>query len=133
VAVVVIYVLVVVLAVPYIGFLDAIPGISRALIEQTTVRLVADGLPYTPLLVAGGVPLKVYAALAYVFGTSLGAVLLWTVFARVVRIAPVFGLVALGRLLLHRSIDRHPAMWLLAHAAAWSAFYAFYFDRMARF
>ncbi|MGQ0642874.1 MAG: hypothetical protein ACT4P6_19180, partial [Gemmatimonadaceae bacterium] len=81
VAVCVIWVLVTMVGGGYVAFLDAIPGISRQLVETTAVKLAADGLPYTPLLILGGVPLKVYAALAFTFGMSLGAVLLWAVFA----------------------------------------------------
>lgn len=131
-AVCVIYVLVAILAVPYVNWLDVVPGISRGLTEQTAVRLAADGLPYTPLLVLGGVPLKVYAALAFTLGGSLGSVLLWTVFARIVRIAPVFALLALVRLVFRRHIDAHPGRWLLLYALGWTAFYAFYFVRMAQ-
>lgn len=130
-AVCVIYVLVAILAVPYVHWLDAVPGISRGLIEQTTVGLAADGLPYTPLLVLGGVPLKVYAALAFTLGSSLGSVLLWTVFARIVRIAPVFALLALVRLVFRRRIDSHPGTWLLLYLIGWAAFYAIYFTRMS--
>ncbi len=65
------------------------PGISGGSDRARGPRaLEPAGLPYTLLLVLGGVPLKVYAAVAFDSGLSLGAVLLWTVFARVVRIAP---------------------------------------------
>ncbi len=117
VAVCAIYVLVAMLGVGYVAFLDSIPAISRTLVEQTAVRLTADGLPYTPLLVLGGVPLKVYAALAFTLGTSLGAVLLWTACARVVRIAPVFALVAVVRLYVP-SPDRRPPGSLVRAAGA---------------
>ena len=82
---------------------------------MTTIRLTADGLPYTPLLILGGVPLKVYAALALMLGTSLGSVLVWTVFARVARIAPVVGFVVLVRWLFRGHVDRHPRLWLALH------------------
>ncbi len=116
----------------YVTFLHSIPGISQPLIEQTAVKIMADGLPYTAALVLGGVPLKVYAALASTIGTSLGALLVWTVFARVVRIAPAFALVALVRFALRRSIDIRPAAWLAAHGVSWTAFYLFYFAQMRR-
>lgn len=131
VAVCVIYVFVAILAMPYVGWLSAVPGISRTLIEQTAVRLAADGLPVTPFLVAGGVPLKVYAALAFTFGTSLGSVLLWTTFARIARIAPVFALLALVRLLFRRSIDAGGVAWFVLFVLSWLGFYIFYFMRMS--
>ena len=127
-----IYLLVAILAIPYVGFLDTIPGISRALIERTAVRVTADGLPVTPFLIFSGVPLKVYAALAFTFGSTLGAVLVWTAFARVVRIAPVYLLLVLVRVLFRRSIDAHAAAWSGLHAICWVAFYVFYFMRMSR-
>jgi hypothetical protein len=132
-AVVVIYLLVAVLAVPYVGILDAIPGITRGLLQQTAAQLSGEGLPYTPFLIFGGVPLKVYAALATLTGTSLGALLLWTVFARVVRIAPAVALVATVRALFGASVDSHPARWMAAHVTIWTGFYIFYFMQMAKF
>ena len=130
VAVCVIWVMVTMLGGGYLAFLDSIPGISRPLIEHTAVRLTADGLPYTPFLVLGGVPLKVYAALAFTFGNPLGAVLLWTAFARVVRIAPVFALVALVRLGLRKHVDAHPRLWITLHVLVWTVFYSFYFVKI---
>lgn len=132
VAVVVIWVLVSMLGGGYVAFLQSIPGISMGMLQQTTVTLAADGLPVTPLLVLGGVPLKVYAALAYTLGMSLGAVLLWTVFARIVRIAPVLLLVAGVRLIFRRHVDDHPGLWLALFVIAWTAFYSFYFSQMSR-
>jgi len=132
VAVCVIYVVVTVFGAGYVSFLNWIPGISQPLLEQTAVTIAADGLPYTPALVLGGVPLKVYAAIACTLGTSLGALLVWTVFARVVRIAPVFLLIALVRGAARRSVDAHPAAWLGAHIVSWVAFYVFYFYQMSR-
>lgn len=127
-----IYVAVAILAIPYVGSLDAIPGISRAMIEQTAGRVAADGLPVTPFLIFGGVPLKVYAALAFTFGGSLGSVLLWTIFARVARIAPVYALIAAVRMLFRRSIDVYAAAWSALYVICWVAFYVLYFIRMSR-
>lgn len=114
----------------YLGFLDAVPGISGNLIERVHAEVAAGGLPYTPLLVLGGVPFKLYAAAAFASGASLGAVLLWTVFARVVRIAPTVLALATARRLFARRIDEHPAAWLVALGLFWVAFYALYFRRM---
>ncbi len=130
VAVVVIWLLVAMLGGGYVAFLQNIPGISTGLLQHTTVTLAADGLPMTPFLVLGGVPLKVYAALAFTLGVSLGTTLLWTVLARIVRIAPVFLLVAGVRLVFRRHVDDHPGLWLTLFVVAWSAFYTFYFVQM---
>ncbi len=132
VAVVVIWVLVTMVGGGYVAFLQNIPGISMGLLQQTTVKLTADGLPMTPFLVLGGVPLKVYAALAFTLGISLGTALLWTVFARIVRIAPVFLLVAGVRMVFRRHVDAHSGLWLTLFVIAWSAFYTFYFVQMGR-
>ena len=132
VAVCVIYLLVRMFGVPYIELLDAIPGISGSLLDQTAVTLLADGLPWTPWLVLGGVPLKVYAGLACTLGFSLGSVFVWTVFARIVRIAPVYALIALVRLVFRRSIDANARVWFVLYVVGWVLFYAFYFERMRR-
>jgi hypothetical protein len=129
-AVLIIYLLMTILRVDYLGFLPSIPGISDRLIAQTEARLAAGGLPYTPFLAFGGVPLKVYAASAFSLGLPLGAVLLWTLFARVVRIAPTYAVAAAIRLLFGRQIDRRPGIWLAGLGLFWLAFYVFYFGRM---
>jgi hypothetical protein len=115
----------------YLTFLESVPGISGALIERAAAGLEAAGLSYSPFLVLGGVPLKLYGALAFSLGLSLGPVLLWTVFARVVRIAPTFIVVAVVRLVLRRTIDAHAAAWCAALVLFWIAFYVLYFERMS--
>ncbi len=117
----------VVLGLDYLAFLDAIPGISAPLIERVTETLAADGMPYTPLLALGGVPLKVYGGVAFSLSLSLGSVMLWTVFARIVRIAPTYALVAGVRLLFGRRIDAQAKGWIVVFALVWVAFYVFYF------
>jgi hypothetical protein len=74
VAVCFIYLLTAMPGVDYPGFLATIPGISGGLIHRAGSTLASEGLPYTPLLVFGGVPLKLYAALAFSLGLPLGAV-----------------------------------------------------------
>jgi hypothetical protein len=130
VAVVAIWVLTMLPGADYLGFLDAVPGISKGLVERVGSEVRVWGLPYTPLLVLGGVPLKVYAAAGFASGMSLGALLLWTVFARVVRIAPTVVALAAVRGVFRRRIDEHPGAWLAALALFWVVFYLFYFRRM---
>jgi hypothetical protein len=132
VAILAIRVLMMVPGVNYLAFLESLPGISGALIERVAASLEAAGMSYSPFLVLGGVPLKLYGALAFSLGLSLGPMLLWTVFARIVRIAPTFLLVAAVRLLFRRRINAHPAAWTVALILCWIAFYAVYFERMGR-
>jgi len=130
--VVTVYVLMVVLGIDYVRFLDVVPGISAGMLFRVSAELSARGLPYTPLLILGGVPLKVYAGIAFFLGLGLVPVLLWTVFARIVRIAPVFGVTAAVRLVFRRSVDARPAFWTAVLGAVWFGFYVFYFIRMGR-
>jgi hypothetical protein len=130
-AIPIIYLLTAILGVDYLAFLDTIPGISGSLIAQVGDSLAAEGLPYTPFLVTGGVPLKLYAASAFSLGLSLGAVLVWTVFARIVRIAPTFAVAAGIRVLFGRKIDERPGDWFAGFCLFWLAFYVYYFIRMA--
>jgi hypothetical protein len=58
--------------------------------------------------------------------------LLWTVFARIVRIAPTFALVAATRLLFRRWIDARAMTWCALLGCVWVAFYVFYFIHMSR-
>jgi hypothetical protein len=127
-----IYLLAVILGLDYVRFLASIPGISSGLLARVGAQLAAAGLPYTPLLIAGGVPLKVYAGLAFSLGAGLGPVLVWTVFARIVRIAPTFALVAATRLLFRRTIDARAIVWCALLVFVWIAFYVFYFVHMSR-
>lgn len=132
IAVVVIYILAAMLGLDYVSFLDWIPGISEPLIHRVGQQLAAEGLPYTPLLVMAGVPLKLYVAQAFSLELSLGSVLLWTVFARIVRIAPTFAVVAAMRLLFGRRIDARAGVWWALLGIFWLAFYVFYFVHMSR-
>ncbi|MFN2385941.1 MAG: hypothetical protein ABR576_06610 [Thermoanaerobaculia bacterium] len=79
-----------------------------------------------------GVPLKLYAALAFSIGASLGSVLLWTIFARLVRIAPTYAIAAAIRAAFPRAIDSDPKAGTALLLVFWTAFYAFYFLRMSR-
>jgi hypothetical protein len=128
VAIPIIYLLVVVFGLDYLGFLGKLPAISASMIQETSDTLASQGLPYTPFLAFGGVPLKLYAASAFSLGLSLGAVWVWTVFARIVRIAPTYAVAAGLRLLFSRRIDHKPAAWLAGLCLFWIVFYAFYFS-----
>jgi len=116
----------------YLRFLESVPGISAALMERISTTLSAGGLPFDPLLALSGVPLKVYAGVAFSLGIPLGTVLVWTVFARVVRIAPTFLFAAAVRRLFRRSIDARPEVWAALVAIFWLVFYVLYFIVMSR-
>ena len=132
IATVVIYLLSAMLGLDYVSFLDWIPGISEPLIHRVGQELAAEGLPYSPFLVMAGVPLKLYVAQAFALELSLGSVLLWTVFARIVRIAPTFAIAAAMRLLFGRRIDAYAGTWCALLGIFWVAFYVFYFVHMSR-
>ena len=133
VAIIVIYLITATFGLDYLSFLDSIPGISAPLIRRVGQELAPEGLPYTPFLVLGGVPLKLYGAQAFSLGMSLGAVLLWTMFARIVRIAPTFAVVAAMRLLFGRRIDTRTVAWCTVLGIFWLTFYILYFARMGAF
>ncbi len=116
----------------YLALLESLPGISPGMIERASAQLASEGLPYTPLLALGGVPLKVYAALAFSLGLPLALTLVWTVFARIVRIAPTFLLVLGVRAVFRRHIDARPALWSAVLGLGWVGFYLFYFWRVGR-
>jgi hypothetical protein len=116
----------------YLRFLEQIPGISAPLVDRVSETLSAGGLPFDPLLAVSGVPLKVYAGVAFSLGIPLGTVLVWTVFARVVRIAPTFLFAGAVRRLFRRSIDARPAVWAALVAIFWLFFYVLYFIVMSR-
>ena len=132
IAIVVIYLLSAMLGLDYVSFLNWIPGISEPLIHRVGQELAAEGLPYSPFLVMAGVPLKLYVAQAFALEMTLGSVLLWTVFARIVRIAPTFAIVAAMRLLFGRRIDAYAGTWCALLGIFWVAFYVFYFVHMSR-
>jgi hypothetical protein len=114
-----------------LGWIVRIPGIGEGMIAAVEARLAANGLPWTPWLIAGGIPLKVYAGVAFRQGLPLGDVLLWTLFARIVRIAPTFLVVLVVRRLAAGTIDRRPVRWTALLVGCWSLFYLAYFLTMA--
>lgn len=130
-AVCVIYLLAGMLSLDYLRFLDRVPAISAGMLAAVD-RTLRAGLPYDLWLITGGIPLKVYAGVALAHATGLVPLLVWTVFARVVRIAPTYALVAVVRVVFRRSIDARPGAWFGVLCVIWIAFYAFYFVAMSR-
>ncbi|MGH7530376.1 MAG: hypothetical protein ACREMN_08350 [Gemmatimonadales bacterium] len=114
-----------------VPFVEAVPGIPPGMLGAVD-RQLGTGLPYTPWLVLGGIPLKVYAAVASVQAIPLAAALVWTVFARIVRIAPTYLLAVAVRVAAQRSIAARPSVWIALLVALWIAFYTVYFIAMDR-
>jgi len=114
----------------YRAFLIAQPGITEDLARHVEAAVARGGLPVTPLLVLGGVPLKVYAFSAFASGMSLFAVLRWTLFARFVRILPAYALFALIGRAFKGPIAARPRTCLSLFVGAWTVFYCSYFARM---
>lgn len=114
----------------YRAFLIAQPGITETLVRRVEGAVAEGGLPVTPLLVLGGVPLKLYAFSAFAAGVSLFAVLVWTLFARFVRILPTYLLFVLVGRVFKSWIEAHPGACLVLFFGAWTLFYCFYFLRM---
>jgi hypothetical protein len=114
-----------------LGWIGSLPGISESMIAAVESGLAVHGLPWTPWLIAGGVPLKVYAGVAFLQGMALGSVLLWTVFARVVRIAPTVLATLVVRRWAAGRIDRRPGLWTALLLGLWSLFYLAYFRAMS--
>jgi hypothetical protein len=131
-AMVALYVLVVGLGSDYLAFLGWVPGISDRLVYRVNQSLATGGLPYNPLLALGGVPLKVYGGVAFTLGVPVRSVLIWTVFARLVRIAPTFAGVASVRLLFGHRLDARPVTCSALLGLFWAGFYVYYFIHMSR-
>lgn len=107
-----------------------IPGISSELISTVSETINSQGLPYSPLLVLGGIPLKVYVLSAFSQGYSLVYILMWAFVARILRIAPGFFVVMGVHVLLKKSLFKHIPIYLSLYMVFWIIFYIFYFSRM---
>ena len=114
----------------YRAFLIAQPGITEELARHVEGTVKETGLPVTPLLVLGGVPLKLYAFSAFSAGVALLPVLAWTLFARFVRILPSYLLFILIGRTFRGSVAAHPGAWLGLCLGAWALFYCFYLAKM---
>jgi hypothetical protein len=113
-----------------VALITALPGISLAMVQSVADSMALDGLPWSLGLVAAGIPLKVYAVAAASVKVPLGTMLPWTLFARVVRIAPVLLLALAVKTLAGEDPRRHPHRWFWGVLLAWAGFYWFYFQRM---
>lgn len=130
VSVLAMYIIVVVLGLPIRDFFLILPGIKASLHEAMATTIAASGLPFTPLLALGGVPLKLYTSIAFGVGYGLPFVLMWTIFARLVRIGPGYVVVCALRASAYKKIDAHPNAWIVVYVVVWIVFYAYYFSKM---
>jgi len=112
-----------------LDILTMVPGVSHELNSQTFANVESSGLPYTPLLVLGGVPLKIYTLASFGAGYSLFGILLWTIFARIVRIAPGFILTTVVGRIAKTSLNKHLVVWVASYLVLWIIFYIFYFSK----
>jgi hypothetical protein len=113
-----------------LDLLAVLPGITPELNAHVAQNLSLHGLPFTPLLVLGGIPLKVYTLTAFSQGYGLLAVLGWAIFSRVVRIGPGYLMMSAVRRLFHKSIDSHRVVWICGYILFWIIFYIYYFKKM---
>lgn len=114
------------------GFLDMIPAISPAMIDDAGAAMTENGL--LPALLngmAGGIPYKIYAAWAGHMALSVPLFLFASALARLLRFFIVTGVFyisarALSARLSDRSLRR-------LHALVWSTFYLAYFLKFGFF
>ena len=109
-----------------------IPGISEAMLEDTSAKLARDGWWAVLRGPLDGIPYKVYAAEAGVRGLPAGELVAWTVPARLWR----FLALALGAgftgVAFRGSLRRREGVWLAGYLGFWAVTYARYFARLKR-
>lgn len=107
-------------------FLDAIPAISPAMVENGGNAVINDGL--LPALFAGmaaGMPYKIYAVWSGHLAIAPLAFVAATVSARMARFAIVTLVYYMGARIFARHVSDKTI--LRVHLISWVAFYAFYF------
>ena len=110
------------------GWLDWVPAVSPEMIASVEAQLATQGLWSLFLGPLSGTPYKLYAALTPQAGLGLGALLLISIPARLLR----FLLLAAIAALLGDWLSRHhgPHMARLAWALGWGGFYTAWFALM---
>ena len=111
-----------------LAWLDAVPGISPAMLARVETELEAFGLRALFLGPLEGTPYKIYAVEAAASGVPLAAFLLVSIPARLLRFVAVTALAhGLARLFFARF---SAAFRYAVLAVAWLLFYAAYFTAM---
>ncbi|MEN6625908.1 MAG: hypothetical protein ABFD69_06760 [Candidatus Sumerlaeia bacterium] len=109
-------------------FVDHVPAISTAMVDNAGARLETDGWPAFFTGAAAGVPYKVYAVHAGRLRVSFIQFMIASALARAARFLIVCGLASLIANTLKRL--SLPAKYRI-HAACWVLFYAWYFWKMS--
>ncbi|MDO5534331.1 MAG: hypothetical protein Q4F65_06745 [Propionibacteriaceae bacterium] len=109
-----------------------IPAIGSAMVERVDVEVAESG--YRALLVGPtkGIPYKLYARAAGVQGLPMGALLVWTIPARMGRFVLVTGATGGLAALARRMGLGDERLARAVHTVGWAAFYAWYFRRFSR-
>lgn len=116
------------------GLLRRLPAISGAMVDRVDAEVAARGAVATLSGPARGVPYKLYARAAGLHRSPLATFLAWSVPARTPRFLLVVGLAAGLTRLSERTLGAPRTRRLAGplHAAAWTAFYAWYFRTVGR-
>jgi membrane protein YqaA with SNARE-associated domain len=109
-------------------WLDAVPAVSAAMIENVGEQLARLGLWGLFLGPLSGTPYKIYAALAPQAGFSLPVLLAVSLPARLLRFVLLAGVSAAAGRWLKQHFGFRAALW--TWALLWSAFYVLWFSLM---
>lgn len=115
---------------PLWPLMDAVPGVSPAMIERVEATL-ADGCREALLTQPfSGAPYKLYVTGWSQAGCGTTALVLWTLVGRALRLVPVAAVAGGVGVLLRPVVRARPGIVLGLYLAAWAAFYAAYFLRV---
>lgn len=108
------------------NFLDIIPGISGAMVEQIGNQIQNLGV-WDALLtgITSGIPYKIYASWSGYLELSFIVFFIASAFVRTLRFTAVVGLTHMISVVVSKKVDMRKM--LLLHAACWLLFYIFYF------
>ncbi len=107
-------------------FLLWIPGIPPAMMKEVHDSILLKGPAALLAGPLGGIPYKVYAVQAGILHMSLIGFLLFTLLARLKRIAFVSGLAALFGKIAAPYIARRTKTWVISYGIFWIVFYFIY-------
>lgn len=113
---------------PLVVAIDWLPGISPALMEKARLGLEQHGLAALFTGVLAGIPYKLYATLSGAAGLGVGAFVLASAAARLIRFLLVTALTWFAGAKLLPNLST--AIKLRIHLGSWIVFYFLYFWRM---
>lgn len=115
---------------PLWPLMDAVAGVSPAMIERVETTL-ADGcreaLVTQPF---SGAPYKLYVTGWSQAGCGGGTLALWTPVGRALRLVPAAGIAGVVGTLLRPAVGARPGTVLAVYVAGWAGFYLAYFLRV---